>query len=160
VILADRTQTSADSSQQRVSATARARCVKEKGNRINTTTYRVSVSKCQQECQQEKIVLLTDTREETADSLETRRTRLARFKRQLKKGPRLGRKQLAEFVMREARKQGLCSGLEITMNCALHSMKTAADATAELRNPIANRHGNRKTKKSSAFGKLGELVRG
>jgi len=47
------------------------------------------------------------------------------------------------------------------MNCALHSMKTAADATAELelRNPIANRHGNRKTKKSSAFGMGGELGR-
>jgi len=37
-------------------------------------------------------------------------TLLARFKQQLKKGPRLPRKQRAEFVMREARKQGLCSG--------------------------------------------------
>ena len=37
---------------------------------------------------------------------------LAAFKRWIKRGPRLGRKKLAEFVLREARKRGFLGELK------------------------------------------------
>jgi hypothetical protein len=100
VMPADRVQTFADSSEQKVSAAARARCVKEKGDRIDRTTYKESVSGCQQQCQQITTLVLTHTYEEPADSGAVRRTRLARFKRFLKGGPKLG-KELARFVVQD-----------------------------------------------------------
>ena len=110
LIPADRVQTSADSSKQKVSALRARMCVKEKGDRMNRTTCKEGVSKCQQQCQQAQSVILTHTYEEAADTGQVMRTRLARFKRQLKRGPRMGRKALARFVVQEGRRQGLCSG--------------------------------------------------
>jgi hypothetical protein len=41
-----------------------------------------------------------------------RRKQLATFKRQLKKGPKMGRKELARFVVHEAAKHGLLYGTQ------------------------------------------------
>jgi hypothetical protein len=112
VMPADRVQTFADSSEQKVSAAARARCVKEKGDRIDRTTYKESVSKCQQQCQQITTLVLTHTDEEPADIGDVKRTRLARFKRFLKRGPKLGSKELARFVVEQAAKNGLLYGTQ------------------------------------------------
>jgi hypothetical protein len=104
---ADTLQTTADSLNEEVSAPARARCVKEKGHRIYRSTYKATVSNCQQSCQQVSNVVLTHTREETADSSERTRRLVATFKLRLKKGPKMGRKDLALFVVQEAARHGL-----------------------------------------------------
>jgi hypothetical protein len=98
----DNKPTVADSSDLKVSALRARMCVKEEGDRVYRTTYKASVSKCQQYCQQVSRDVLTHTREETADS----RKLLARIKRKLKKGPKMGRKALARFVVLEAVEQG------------------------------------------------------
>jgi hypothetical protein len=98
----DRLTPTDDSSLEKLSSTARARCVKENANRMYIKTYKLSVINCHQVCHQCIDSVLTHTREENDDS----RKLLARFKQKLKKGPKMGRKALARFVVLEAVKQG------------------------------------------------------